>query len=152
MPEFPAGSSPEPTEPPARADVTEPAVASEEDTARIVGVAMDLARVGDAAELVRFVEHGLPVNVTDPAGNTLLMLAAYHGHADAVSRLIACGADVDRPNDRGQTPVAGAIFKGEDAVVRLLVAAGADLDAGTPTARATAQMFGQQHLLEPEQG
>ena len=32
---------------------------------------------------------------------------------------------------------------GEDAVVRVLVAAGADLDAGTPSARAAAEMFGR---------
>jgi len=46
--------------------------------------------------------------------------------------------------------VAGAMFKGEDEVVRVLVAAGADLDAGSPTARATAQLFGQQHLIDGE--
>lgn len=50
-------------------------------------------------------------------GNTLLMLAAYHGHAETANALLALGADPDRTNDRGQSPLAGSIFKGEDAVV-----------------------------------
>ena len=53
------------------------------------------------------------------------------------------GADVDRVNDRGQAPLAGAVFKGEDEVVATLLGLGADPDAGTPSARATAEMFGR---------
>jgi ankyrin repeat protein len=54
---------------------------------------------------------------------------------------------VNRPNDRGQTPLAGAVFKDEPDVVRVLLDAGADPDAGTPSARATAAMFGKLELL-----
>ena len=53
------------------------------------------------------------------------------------------GADVDRVNDRGQAPLADAVFKGEDEVVATLLGLGADPDAGTPSARATAEMFGR---------
>jgi ankyrin repeat protein len=123
-----------------------------EQQARVVAIAMDLAREGRTAELLEFLDHGLPVDVADRDGNTLLMLAAYHGHADTVETLVARGADVDRRNDRDQSPVAGAIFKGEESVVRILVGAGADLDAGTPTARASAAMFGREHLLADGQG
>jgi hypothetical protein len=35
------------------------------------------------------------------------------------------------------------VFKGEDEVVATLLARGADPDAGSPTARATAEMFGR---------
>jgi ankyrin repeat protein len=122
-----------------------------EQQTRVVAIAMDLAREGRAAELMEFLDHGLPVDVADREGNTLLMLAAYHGQAETVEALVARGADVDQRNDRDQSPVAGAIFKGEDDVVRTLVAAGADLDAGTPTGRATAGMFGREHLLPDEQ-
>jgi ankyrin repeat protein len=80
-------------------------------------------------------------------GNTLLMLAAYHGHAETVGALVALGADPDRTNDRGQSPLAGAIFKGEVGVVQVLLAAGADPDLGTPSARATALMFDRADLL-----
>ncbi|TNC47083.1 MULTISPECIES: ankyrin repeat domain-containing protein [Mumia] len=107
----------------------------------------DLARDGDADSLLAYVDAGVPLEMTDPDGNTLLMLAAYHGHADVVQRLLDAGADVDRLNDRGQSPLAGAVFKGEDLVVSLLIGAGADPDLGTPSARATAAMFGRDNLL-----
>lgn len=119
-----------------------------EQTARVVALAMDLARQGETAQLLEFLDHGLPVDACDDNGNSLLMLAAYHGHAAAVRALLARGADADLRNDRDQSPVAGALFKGEADVVRALVEAGADLEAGTPTARQAAEMFGQAHLLD----
>ncbi len=105
---------------------------------------MDLAREGGTERLLAYVDAGVPVDLTDAAGNTLLMLAAYHGHAATVTGLAERGADVDRLNDRGQSPLAGALFKGEDEVVATLLGHGADLDVGTPTARATAEMFGRK--------
>ena len=118
---------------------------------RVVQIAMDLAREGRTGELLEFVDHGLPVNVTDHDRNTMLMLAAYHGHRDTVAALIKRGADVDLRNLREQSPLAGALFKGEDDVARLLIDAGADLDAGSPTARQAADMFGRSHLFAPDQ-
>ena len=106
----------------------------------------ELARAGDTT-LADYVDAGVPVELTDPDGNTLLMLAAYHGHAALVTALLERGADPGRTNDRGQTPLAGAVFKGETAVVRALVAAGADPRAGTPNAIDTAQMFEREDLL-----
>ncbi len=92
-------------------------------------------------------DRGVPVDLTDPSGNTLLMLAAYHGQAGVVSVLLERGADVNRLNDRGQSPIAGAVFKGEDTVVWLLMDAGADLDLGSPSARETALLFGRGELI-----
>ena len=108
----------------------------------------DLARQG-ADVLLDLVDAGLPVDLADHAGNTLLMLAAYHGHAGLTAGLAERGAAVDRLNAKGQAPLAGAVFKGADDVIRALVDHGADLDAGTPSARATAQMFGRE-LPEPK--
>ncbi|GGP53952.1 MULTISPECIES: ankyrin repeat domain-containing protein [Streptomyces] len=108
----------------------------------------DLARTGDTEALTAYVEAGVPANLTNDRGDTLLMLAAYHGHAAAVAALVARDADPDRANDRGQTPLAGAVFKGEDAVIDALLAAGADPAAGTPSALDTARMFGKSDLLE----
>ena len=125
---------PAPDEPPAA--VTE-----------LAGRLFDLARDGEAATLAAYVDAGVPVNLTNDAGDTLVMLAAYHGHVEAVRALVARGADVDRLNDRGQSPVAGAVFKGEDEVVRALVEGGADPLAGHPTAVDTARMFGRDDLL-----
>lgn len=109
---------------------------------------MDLAREGQTAELGEFLDHGLAVDAGDADGNTLLMLAAYHGRTETVEMLLGRGADPDLRNARGQTPIAGALFKGEDAIVARLNAAGADLDAGTPSAREAAAMFGREHLLD----
>ncbi|MEU2100717.1 ankyrin repeat domain-containing protein [Nocardia sp. NPDC019255] len=108
----------------------------------------DFARRGDTARLAAYVDAGVPVDLTNDAGDTLLMLAAYHGHADAVAALLQRSADPDRANDKGQTPLAGAVFKGETEIVRQLAAAGADPDAGTPSARDAAVMFGRTELLE----
>ena len=108
----------------------------------------DLARAGDADQIGTLVDAGVPVDLADARGNTILMLAAYAGQTAVVNALIVRGADVNRLNLRGQSPLAGAIFKGEDEIVRLLVAAGADLDLGTPSARDTARMFELMDLLE----
>ncbi|MGP3917192.1 ankyrin repeat domain-containing protein [Nonomuraea sp. 10N515B] len=107
----------------------------------------DLARAGDTETLRAYIEAGVPVNLTNGKGDTLLMLAAYYGHAPTVRMLIELGADVDRPNDRGQTPLAGAVFKKELDVVTALVDAGADPHAGAPSAVDTARMFGMEGLF-----
>ena len=108
----------------------------------------DLARRGETGTLVAYVDAGVPADLTNDRGDALVMLAAYHGHADSVRALLERGAEVDRVNDRGQTPLAGAVFKGEDAVVRVLLEHGADPSAGTPSAVDTARMFGKAELLE----
>ena len=107
----------------------------------------DWARAGETERVEAYVRAGAPANLTDDAGNTLLMLAAYHGHPATVAMLAGRGADVDRLNDRGQSPLAGAVFKDEQEVVRTLLEAGADPDTGSPTARETAAMFGRPELF-----
>ncbi|WP_016910389.1 ankyrin repeat domain-containing protein [Streptomyces xiaopingdaonensis] len=108
----------------------------------------DLARKGDSATLAAYVDAGVPVNLSNDRGESVLMLAAYHGHAEAVSALLQRGADPDRANDRGQTPLAGAVFKGEEEVVRVLLDAGADPEEGQPSAVETARMFDKLELLD----
>ena len=107
----------------------------------------DLARAGEADQLEAYVRAGVPVDLTDASGNTLLMLAAYHGHTDTVQVLAGLGRGRGPGQRPGQTPLAGAVFKAEPEVVAALVAAGADPDAGTPSARETAAMFGTSGLL-----
>ena len=121
---------------------------SEDELVELAHQMFDWARAGDSERLSAYVDAGVPVNLTDASGNTLLMLAAYHGHAATVKALADLAADVDRVNDRGQSPLAGAVFKGEQEVVAALLAAGADPDAGTPTARQTAEMFGRPELFD----
>ncbi|MFD1662483.1 ankyrin repeat domain-containing protein [Streptomyces caeni] len=108
----------------------------------------DLARRGETETLIAYVDAGVPANLTNDRGDSLVMLAAYHGHADAVRALLERGAAADRANDQGQTPLAGAVFKGEPEVIRALLEGGADPAAGMPSAVDTARMFGRTDLLE----
>jgi ankyrin repeat protein len=108
----------------------------------------EMARKGDTEALVRYLDAGVPADLTNDRGDCLIMLAAYHGHAGTVRALLDRGAQADRVNDRGQTPLAGAVFKGDAEVVRALLAGGADPAAGTPSAVDTARMFGRAEVLE----
>lgn len=78
--------------------------APDEDVVELAGKIFDLARQGEAATLAAYLDAGVPANLTNDRGDTLVMLAAYHGHADAVTVLLERGAEADRANDRGQTP------------------------------------------------
>jgi ankyrin repeat protein len=125
--------------------MTDPAPDSE--MLQFAAKVFNLARQGDAATLAAYVDAGVPANLCNDKGDTLVMLAAYHGHPGAVSMLLERGADPDRPNDRGQTPLAGAVFKGERAVIEALLDGGADPAAGIPSAVETARMFGLDDLV-----
>ncbi|SDK85534.1 hypothetical protein SAMN05216298_1680 [Glycomyces sambucus] len=116
-------------------------MSDDEEFRTIAEAAFDLARAGETDRLLAFVAAGLPVDLATGSGDTLLMLAAYHGHAGTVRALVAAGAGVDRCNDRQQSPLAGAVFKNSEDVVAALLEAGADPDAGTPSARQIAAMF-----------
>jgi ankyrin repeat protein len=109
---------------------------------------LERARNGEAERLGAHVDTGADVDLADPAGNTLLMLAASHGHARTVQILLDRGATVDAVNERGQTPLSGAVFKGHVDVVELLVLAGADPYAGTPSPMDTATFFGREDLYD----
>lgn len=122
--------------------------APDSDVVELATKVFDLARRGETELLAAYVDAGVPANLTNDRGDSLVMLAAYHGHAPAVEALLSRGAEADRANDRGQTPLAGAVFKNEDAVIRALLTGGADPTAGTPSAVDTARMFGKTDLLE----
>src|SRR5687767_832583 len=101
----------------------------------------DLARSGSTEALAGQLAAGLPPNLTNDKGDTLLILAAYHEHPGTVAALLERGADPDRLNDRGQTALSAAVFRQSAETVTTLLAAGADPDAGTPSAIATAEFF-----------
>jgi ankyrin repeat protein len=112
----------------------------------------ELARAGETAALTQYVDQGAPVDMTDSDGNTLLMTAAHHGHAELVTDLAERGADVDALNDHGQSPMAGAVSKGDDEVVRALVTAGADPRKGSPSALETASVVERPDLAALMEG
>ncbi|MFI2275028.1 MULTISPECIES: ankyrin repeat domain-containing protein [Catenuloplanes] len=101
----------------------------------------DLARTGATEELAANVDAGVPANLTNGKGDTLLILAAYHNHPETVAALLARGADHARVNDRGQTALAAAVFRQNATTVTILLDAGARPEAGSPSALATADFF-----------
>ncbi|KFG82308.1 ankyrin domain containing protein [Metarhizium anisopliae] len=110
----------------------------------LAGRMYDAARAGDLATFQQALPAGLPANLTNEKGDTLLMLAAYYGHAELVRLLIQHGADPNRLNDKNQSPLAGAVFKKEDAVIEALLEGGADPEYGNPNAMQCVAMFKQE--------
>ena len=111
--------------------------------------AAELARQGKAVELSALLKDGLKVNLRDAKGNTLLMLASYHGRTEVVKLLLKSGAAVDLRNDKGQTPLGGVAFKGYVDIATLLLDAGADpvADQGGSTPADFATLAGKTEIL-----
>lgn len=129
----------------------EPRPELDEDTIAFAGKLFHWARSGGTAELTELLEMGLPPNLRNDKGDSLLMLASYHGHAELARALMRHGADPELANDRGQTPLAAAAFKGDGAVLRVLLEEGAAVDGCGPdgrTALMTAAMFDRVEMVE----
>ena len=111
--------------------------------------AAELARKGDTAGLALLLKDGLAVDAQDAKGNTLLMLAAYHGKAETVATLLKARATVDLRNAKGQTPLGGVAFKGYVDIATLLLEAGADpvADQGGSTPADFATLAGKTEIL-----
>lgn len=120
---------------PARVAVT-PEVA-----AKLRAIAFQAARDGDTDTLAAYFRAGQPAGEPNARGDTLLAVAAYHGHADAVRLVLKQpGVTVDAPNRMGLTALAAAAFKGHVGAAKELVAAKADVNAANKSGQ-TALMF-----------
>ncbi len=112
----------------------------DDDILALLQRAFEYARTGATAGLCALIDAGAPANLANQRGDSLLMLAAYHGHEETVEALLRRGADPELTGDRGQTPLAGAAFHGDRAMVELLARHGADVNARDPQGR-TPLMF-----------
>lgn len=131
-------------------DSFKPSDAEEKRYAELQLMALDLARHGSTDPLAAMVRAGLPVNLSDHKGNTLLMLASYNGQTDTARMLLEQGAEADRPNDRGQTPLGGVAFKGYIELAQLLLKHGAEIDkdnGGGMTPIMFAALFGRSAMV-----
>nr|WP_245192946.1 ankyrin repeat domain-containing protein [Kocuria sp. JC486] len=107
----------------------------------------DAAREGRTDYLAAAMEQGLPVNLTNSKGDTLLNLAAYHEHPQTVAMLLEHGADTERVSDMGFTALICAVFRGNEEITQMLLAAGADQNSGFQPAQAVAEEFGRTGVL-----
>ena len=112
-----------------------------EEQVEFLNSVFDLVRAGDAVAVAAYVDRGVPVDLTNANGDTLLLLAAYNEHPDLVRALLERGADPNPVNGRGQTALVAAVFRQNLAIVEALLGAGADPALGSPDARATAAYF-----------
>jgi ankyrin repeat protein len=122
-----------------------------EEAAEFAEQVFNKAREGDAAMMAALLSKGLPPNLRNHKGDTLLMLAAYHGHVDTVKVLLEHKADPEIRNDNGQSPIAGAAFKGDLAVVKALVEGGAEVEGSSfdgRTALMMAAMFNRVEIID----
>lgn len=99
------------------------------------------ARSGDVARMTELLTKGVPSNLTNDRGDTLLILAAYNRQDDMVRLLLEHDADVERHNDNGQTALGAAVFRQAPGIVALLLEAGAHPDTGPKSAREVAAFF-----------
>ena len=118
-----------------------------EDELAFLLAAFDLAREGETARLTELVDTGLPVNLTNSGGDSLLILASYHVHLDLVSALLVRGADTARINDKGQTALGAAVFRQSAEIVTALLDAGADAALGRQSGLAVAEVFDLPEML-----
>jgi len=102
----------------------------------------DLARTGRTGPLGEMIDAGVPLDVRNPRGDTLLIVAAYAEQEEVVADLLRRGADLDAVNSHGQTAVACAVFRRNERLLRMLLDAGADQNAGGQPAALIADQFG----------
>ncbi|MDO2932840.1 ankyrin repeat domain-containing protein [Paeniglutamicibacter sulfureus] len=121
-------------------DSNTPDALSDEELAFLHSI-FDLAREGKTEKLMAILDQGIPADLTDAKGDTLMILAAYNGHDETVSGLLERGADINRLNDKGQGALTCAVFRKNEPLTRMLVVNGADPHLGAQNALAVAQMF-----------
>ena len=124
---------------------------TDQDAIDFIRSVFGLVRSGDDASLRAMVEKGLPVNFRNEKGDSLIMLASYHGHLETCRVLLEAGADPNVPNDQGQAPLAGAAYKGYLDIAELLLAHGADIEGASPDGKTPlmmAAMFNRTAIVE----
>ena len=61
----------------------------------------DAARQGDAVSLLQWLDNGLPPNLRNSKGDSLLMLASYHGQSEGARLVLQYGTVVQLANGGG---------------------------------------------------
>lgn len=78
-------------------------------------------------EIERLLDSGVPVNVRDHFGNTILAIACQNGHKRVLKAALRRGADINSRNYRGNTPLHFCFRYGYgDTLGQYLISKGAD--------------------------
>lgn len=101
----------------------------------------DLARQGRTGPLGEMIDAGVPIDVRNPRGDTVLIVATYAEQEHTVADLVRRGADLNALNAAGQTAISCAVFRKNETLLRMLLDAGADPDAGPLSAVAITEQF-----------
>jgi len=86
----------------------------------------DAAAENDVAALQRQLALGMPMDLRDSEGWTVLMWASASGSIDAAKLLLQQGADINAKGNDGLTALMCAAATGDDAMTTLLLAEKAD--------------------------
>ena len=99
------------------------------------------ARNGETEAVKMYLDSGYTPNIISPRGDSLLIVAAYHGYPDLVKLVLAQpNVPVDFQNKMGFTALTGASFKGYTDIMQQLIAAGATVNHRNMSGQ-TALMF-----------
>ena len=71
--------------------------------------------------VVEYLLHENVVNLTDNAGNSVLIISCGHGMDDIAKRMIEIGADVNHQNNKGITPMMAAVWQGQQDIIYSLI-------------------------------
>lgn len=127
-------------------------VLDEPTLAKLREVAFAAAREGDVKTLSAYFEANQPADIVNARGDSLLILAAYHGHDEAVRAILAQKkVAIDAKNKMGFTALAGVAFKGYLGIAKQLVEKGAAVDAANDRGQTPlmfAAMFGRAEVVK----
>lgn len=108
----------------------------------------NLARNGHVEELREMLESGVPLDILNARGDSLLIIATYAQQPEVVSMLLALNARTDQVNSMGQTAISCAVFRNDKEILEQLLTAGADPQLGAHSALAIAQQFQITEMIE----
>ncbi|MGO4690083.1 ankyrin repeat domain-containing protein [Glaciibacter sp. 2TAF33] len=117
-------------------------------SAPVIEGVFDLARQGLTGPLGEMIDAGVPIDIRNGRGDTLLIVAAYQQHRETVDELLRRGADTDVVTGMGQTAIACAVFRNNEDILRALLDSGADPGAGSPTGIQIADQFALPRMRE----
>lgn len=83
---------------------------------------------GEKATALKLLAEGAEVNYVNGNGNSVLMMASFHGQIETVRGLLALGAKINHVNNKGNTAIIPSSQKGRTEVIRELLAQGAEIN------------------------